>query len=842
MAVTTVTLRPRGDRAATADVIDRSNLTRSQFLMWLGQQLDPDVPLYNMIQTFRIEGAIDPDAFRRAWRSTVAASDALRSTVVVEAGVPMRKVGTAPSADVDVDVEIVDLRHELDGETAAATWIEQRKIRELTLDEQLWDTALLMVADDVVVWYLCMHHLITDGQSFALTYQALHERYACERAGRPDDAPALPQYADYAAHEREFRSSPRSERARKYWQDLIAEPLPPTDFYGRTLTHRSTATDRLVVEIDERRSARLREVAAMPAFASLSDELSVATLWASALFATMHRVTGQSTLRVGSPYLGRRSRFRDTIGLFIEIGVLSVDIEPEDTFVSLGTRVLRSLVNGLRHATPGAGSADINRSYDILLNNVTSRFEDFDGCRVTTDWVHTGHGDRDHAIRLQVSDFDEHGTFRLHFDVNAELFGEAERGWLLEQFGAVLDAMLADPSQRVGGFDLLSSEVRHRTIVEFNDTDAPYPDASFTSLFDRQVAATPDAVAVEDVTRSVTYRELAVESQAVAAALIGDGVRPGDLVAVYARRSVDVVAGMLGILRTGAAYVPIDPSYPAERRRFMLADAAPAAIVIAGLDAADLGATQIPALDIAALDLRADAAGTPVDLVADPNDLAYVIYTSGSTGVPKGTELTHRGLVNYVTWAQRTYQPADRPLDFALYSSLAFDLTITSVFVPLVSGGRIVVYDRPGEREGLEIIDVIEDDRVDVVKLTPAHLSLILESNMQCRRIARLIVGGENFRTDLARSRSHVPGRPRDLQRVRADRGRGRLHGAPVRRHDRHRLLGSDRHSCREQQDLRARPVRPAGAPGRGRRDGDQLRRRRRGIPKPSRSHRRALR
>ena len=521
MAVTPVGITPGRPRPTVDEIVDCSNLTGTQFLMWLGQQLDPDIPLYNMIQTFRIGGAIDAAAFRRAWRGVVATSDAMRSTITVEEGVPRRIVAEAdPEAD-QADVEIVDLRAEEEPETAARAWIDNRKTAPLALDERLWDTALLIVGDDAAIWYLCIHHLVTDGQSFANTYRAMSERYALEREQRSGDAPALPQYADYLAHERAFRGSRRFDRSRAYWDALVAEPHEPTEFYGRTPSRRSSETDRLVVEIDEQRCERLRLIARRSEFSALSEQLAVSTLWAAVLFTTLHRITGRTSLRVGTPFLGRPSAFRDTIGLFIEIGVLQVDIADDDTFESLARRLLRSTVDGLRHATPGASTAAVNRSFDVLLNNVTSRFDDFAGCPVTTDWVHTGYGDRDHALRLQVSDFDERGRSRLHFDVNADLFGEVEREWLLAQFDVVLETLLDDPGRRLGSFSLARDDDLQRMLVEFNATDAPYrKDASVISLFDAQAAAGPNAVAAEDATRCVTYRELADDSDAVALSLI----------------------------------------------------------------------------------------------------------------------------------------------------------------------------------------------------------------------------------------------------------------------------------------------------------------------------------
>ena len=146
----------------------------------------------------------------------------------------------------------------------------------------------------------------------------------------------------------------------------------------------------------------------------------------------------------------------------------------------------------MKRAKPGVSTAELNRSYDVLFNSVTSRFEPFAGIPVTTDWVHTGYGDRDHAIRLQVSDFDDSGQFRLHFDVNTEVFGDTEQTWLVDQFDRVLQHFLDDPSRSVGSFDLLSDEARRNQIDDFNATDADYPDDStVVDLFRRQVARTP---------------------------------------------------------------------------------------------------------------------------------------------------------------------------------------------------------------------------------------------------------------------------------------------------------------------------------------------------------------
>lgn len=193
MQVTDVELRTRPsaerDRLDQHGLQERSNLSRAQFLMWLGQQIDPEIPLYNMIQVFRIDGPIVPAAFDRAWQSVVGRSDALRMTVAIEAGVPMSTVHDA----LTVATEVIDLRDHTDPDSAVEAWIENRKGTALRLEERLWDTALLQLADDRWVWYLCQHHLITDGQSFALVYHRVSDAYELAIDDNLDAAITLPQ-------------------------------------------------------------------------------------------------------------------------------------------------------------------------------------------------------------------------------------------------------------------------------------------------------------------------------------------------------------------------------------------------------------------------------------------------------------------------------------------------------------------------------------------------------------------------------------------------------------------------------------------------------------------------
>lgn len=306
------------------------------------------------------------------------------------------------------------------------------------------------------------------------------------------------------------------------------------------------------------------------------------------------------------------------------------------------------------------------------------------------------------------------------------------------------------------------SETEHQSlVVAYNNSAAPYPEhKTIVDLFEAQVARTPNDKAVELGDCSLTYRQLNERANQVAAQLLALGNGPGRLVTIYMVHSIEVLCAILGVLKTGAAYAPVDPSTtPTERLAFILQDisagtgpdsALPVLVTQSRLLSQipqDAAQSVVLDRDFSQLEQypKVNIAPPP-----SPRDLAYVIYTSGSTGKPKGVLIEHRSLVNYIYWANQKYCQGDR-LNWPLFSSLAFDLTVTSIFTPLISGGRIIVYAEDAARHGTAILRVVEDRHVDIVKLTPSHLAMIKDMDLDSTPIRRFIVGGEDFKTELAR-------------------------------------------------------------------------------------------
>lgn len=739
------------DEAPLTDsgAVSVSDLTSNQHLFWIGQQLNPDIPLYNMIQTFSIAGRLNPATFEVAFRSLVNGSDVLRTTIHATDSGPKTRVEDA----VKWRLDFVDLSSADDPDSAYAEWLSERKRRALKMDEQLFDSALIKRGEERFVWYLCQHHLITDGQSFALTFQNMAQRYALAAVGRLTDAPALPCYAEYVSEEHAYIGTEPHRQAIEHWHRRLDQPAQKPEFYGRSGAATGVETKRLVLDLGANRSAALHAIAVSEDFASLSPNLTLHSLWATLVLAALHRITGERAIRLGMPFEARSTAIhKQTMGLFMEIGLLTATIDRDATFPTLNADVMEEVFDGLRYARPGISSAQINNAYSVLLNYVTASMDEFAGWPVTTEWVHSGFGESNHTLGIQVCDFNRTGQFVLHIDVNESIFDEPRQSWFIDQFTAVIDAFIADPRRPIGSFDLLSETERKSYVDDFNRSDMQLTRAtSVVELFESQASRTPDAVAVFDGERTLTYAAFNTMVNQFAARLDNLGVGRGSRIAICVPRSIEFLVVLWGALKAGVAFAPIDPANPRQRIRALIDDLDPALVVLSSEPGFEHDIRLSRAvIDTAKLDLDHFPSANP-SLVMRPDDIAYFIFTSGSTGRPKAAMLSHGGLLNYVAWAADTYIQGE-PHDFALYSSIAFDLTLTSIFTPLIAGGTIRVYQDDCETTGLEILKVFADDAVDVVKLTPAHLELVRSHGVDCRRIAKLILGGEDLKTQMVLS------------------------------------------------------------------------------------------
>lgn len=731
---------------AVPDIItdrSRSNLTPGQMLIWAGQQRSPDVPLYNMAMNFTVAGTLDPKKFDAAFQSVVDRSDAMRTVFRIEHGVPQRVVKSKLAANV----EHLDFSREVSPEASVRIWTQERCQRHFETDQVLFEAALIRVSDTRYVWYFNQHHLVSDAWSFGLIFRQVSDAYrAIGKSGKSPEVP--PQFEAYA-------NSPQSvtadQNVRDYWKQQLSTSVSPPRLYGEPSSAGANSTERVTRTLSATQCQTLKDLAQRSEFRLLTPHMSQYCLMATVLYAYLYRVTNQGKLAVGCPAHNRPSmELKQTIGLFIELYPQQVEVEPGDMFATLFQKVHNAAGLLLRNAQPGACKTELHGSFNVVLNYITAAFGDFAELPMRSEWLHPGYGDPGHDLRLQVHDFDDAGELQLHFDFSTNVFSEAARSDAIEHFLRMLDAIVKNPGQAIDDVDLVPGTERRLLFDDEHAASLPATaPATLATIFESQASQTPTAPAIKCGSDELTYGELDQRVVKLTGHLKDKGLKAGDVVTICMKRSPELVVSMLAVTKLGAIWVPLDPSYPDKRVQFIVEDAAAAMLLT---DASNID--RFPDQRTICVDQIELSHGNATDSNAEtdqpnPNDPAYMIYTSGSTGQPKGVVISHRAIVHYVEWATKTYV-GDQLLSFPLFSPISFDLTLTSIFVPLLSGGRIVIYPESAADTDLAILDVLQDNSVDVIKLTPSHLLILQEHDLSHSKVTQLILGGENLRREVA--------------------------------------------------------------------------------------------
>jgi nonribosomal peptide synthetase DhbF len=771
-----------GTRAALTPVVrpEKVPLSFAQSRLWFVQQLESRVALYNHPLALRLSGELDVAALTMALRDLTERHEVLRTVFPAEAGRPWQRV-LDPGVDLAVTrLEGPDLMAELVRAACRPFDLESRPPLRATLYE---------LGPDQHVLLLVTHHIAGDGWSMRPMLRDISVAYAARRAGHaPDWAPLPVQYADYTLWQRELLGDRDDEESLlgaqlTHWRGVLADlpqelSLPVDRPRPRTATY---AGGEVPLEIGATLYRGLSDLAT-------DNGVSTFMVLQAALAVLLCKLGAGEDIPIGSPIAGRLDDALDEqVGFFANMLVLRTDVSGDPRFSAVLARVREANLAAYAHQDlpfellveelEPARSLARHPLFQVVLAMRTTRAGELTlpGVDVATVPVETGLCAFDMAFEIDAQSTDTGAPTDLHGSVqfNADLFDRATVESLVARFMRLLHAVVVAPETTVSALELWADGEQELVLRTWNDTAHELERCTLPDLFEQRVRQAPGSVAVIAPDATVTYAELNARANRLARLLVARGVGPESVVALAVPRSVDMIVAVWAVLKAGAAYLPLDPRYPAERIAFLLDDVRPAMLVSTSATAAGLPADVERLLvddPVSRAELAAAAEGnlTDADRTAPlrPESPIYVIHTSGSTGTPKGVTMTGGAFVNLVrthaAWvAGGTIDPKRGPV--AQFSAISFDVSAWEIIETLTSGRELAVPDEEVRRDPALLVRWLDDHRVAQICTPNVMVEAIADAALTQDRtlpaLTDIAQGGEALRLT-PRVREFLAARP----------------------------------------------------------------------------------
>jgi amino acid adenylation domain-containing protein len=705
---------------------------------------------FNECWSLRLGGALDKSALRQALNALVDRHEALRATFTPDGATVCI---AAPGADAGLpELDLTALAPAARSEAlAAALAAEVEQPFDLVRGPLVrWQLARLDDQESLLLF--CAHHLVCDGWSTAVLVKDLAALYS----GRPLAAAAA-RYSDYASWEADRLKGDEARADGAFWRTRFQDGAPELDLPldGSRPSLKTYASRREDLALPRALLTELKAVGA-------KSRASLFTVLISGFYAWLHRQTGQDSFVVGVPAAGQATKGEDTlVGHCVNLLPIRIDVRSAEPFAALVARVRTAvldaydhqqftygqLLEGLPLARDPARLPLVSVMFNVDQGLAASQMP-FAGLTVQFSTVPRHF--ENFELFLNLIEVDGQTTVECQY--NSDLFTAEGIRARLASFQVLLTAAAAAPVTPVDRLAVVPPAERTQLLSVWNATSAPIPHGSVAALVSDQAAAAPDRIAVVAGAESLTYRALETRSNQLAHHLRAAGVGRGALVGVSLERTPELLVGLLGILKAGAAYVPVDPTYPPERIRWMIEDARMPLLVTTTATVADLPLEEASArplcLDTAAAAL-AKHPGTPVQDPPAPTEPAYVIFTSGSTGRPKGVVVPHRGVVNFLA-SMRTKPGFSADDTLLAVTTVSFDIHVLELFLPLAAGGTVVLASRDEATDGAALNRLLDAHKATVLQATPATWRMLIAVGWQGRSGFKALVGGEALPRDLA--------------------------------------------------------------------------------------------
>ncbi len=729
--------------------VDRTQklpLSFAQERIWLLSQLEPDNPFYNELLALRLHGHLNIVALEQSLDKIIARHEALRTNFRTINEQPVQVIAES----LTLSVPVVDLTELPEGkrEIALQQLATAEAIRSFDLASSPLIRASVVKRKEVEhVLLLTIHHIVFDGWSTSVLMRELASIYSALCNNSSPELPELPiQYADFAIWQRQLFQTEVLQTQINYWKQLLKN--------APTLLE--LPTDRPRPAVQTFRGARQHielslELSEALANFSRQERATLFMTLFTAFVTLLYRYTGSDDIVVGTPIANRdRLEIEGLIGFFVNTLVLRTDLSGNPSFQQVLNRVRQLTLEAYAH--PDLPFEELVKALQpqrdlshtplfqvlFVLQNIPVSGVNLTGLTVSSLATESTTAKFDLSLVMQNTATGLVGMW----EYNTDLFDASTIKRMALHFVTLLEAIVTNPQQQISQLPLLTEVEQRKLLVEWNDTQADYPDRCIHQLFEEQVQRTPDAVAVVFGNEQLTYYELNCRANQLAHYLKSLGVGAEVLVGLCVERSLEMVMGLLGILKAGGAYVPLDPEYPQERLSFMLEDTQLSVLLTQEKLVNKLGARKACVI---CLDSNWDI----IDQQTQQNpttsikaqDLAYVMYTSGSTGQPKGVSIAHQGVVRLVK--ENDYASFSAQEVFLQFAPISFDAATFEIWGCLLNGGRLIIF--PSNTPSInELGQVIEQYQVTTLWLTAGLFHLMVDENIDALKpLRQLLAGGD---------------------------------------------------------------------------------------------------
>ncbi|MCY8309497.1 amino acid adenylation domain-containing protein [Bacillus vallismortis] len=718
------------------------SLTGAQTGIWFAQQLDPDNPIYNTAEYIEINGTLNIALFEEALRRVIKEAESLHVRFGENMDGPWQIMNLSP----DVQLHVIDVSSEPDPEKTALHWMKADLAKPVDLRyDPLFNEALFLAGPDRFFWYQRIHHIAIDGFGFSLIAQRVASMYGALMKGQSTDGRSFGSLRAILEEDADYRASEQYEKDRQFWLNRFADEPEVVSLADRA-PRTSNRFLRHTAHLPLSDVNTLKEAARY--FSGTWHEVMIAV---TAVY--VHRMTGSEDVVLGLPMMGRiGSASLKVPAMVMNLLPLRLSVSSSMSFSELIQQISREIRSLRRHHKYRHEElrrdlkliGENHRLFGPQINLMPFDYGlDFAGARGTTHNLSAGPVD---DLSINVYDRTDGRGLRIDIDANPEVCSEFDIQLHQQRILQLLQTASAGEDMLIGQMELLLAEEKKQVIREWNETAKSEKLLSLRDMFERQAILTPERIALICDGVQVNYQELNEKANRLAHLLIEKGLGPEQYVALALPRSPEMVASMLAVLKTGAAYLPLDPEFPDDRISYMLKDAKPSCILTTEEIAArlpdDLSVPQLVLDQTVTQEIvKRYSPGNPnVSLsLAHP---AYIIYTSGSTGRPKGVVVTLKSLSNFLLSMQEAFSLGEEDRLLAV-TTVAFDISALELFLPLISGAQVVIAKKETIREPQTLAQMIEYFDINIMQATPTLWHALVANEPETLRGLRVLVGGE---------------------------------------------------------------------------------------------------